>query len=107
MKTVGRDVWVRRQHNDHCKARYHLDDIRGVAWDRLSGGVQAKAPQYLLHGYVDCNGMLEGEVAHAGVHGPCPHSIKVCILKVDNDPGVYLLLAERAGERPACKPSCA
>lgn len=107
MKDAETDVWVRRQHDDHRKARYPLDDIRGVNWDSRSGGVQAKAPQYLLFGYADCDGMVEGEIAHSGVHGPCPHSIKVCILKADNDPAVYRLLAERAGEKPTRPPSCA
>lgn len=27
-----------------------------------------------------------GEIAHSCTHGPCPHQIKVCIGKKDNDP---------------------
>jgi hypothetical protein len=100
-------VWVRRQWNDHRQALYRLEDIRGLHWDSVSGGVRAKAPQQFLHGYVDCDAMLEGEIAHSGLHGPCPHSIKVCVLKKDNDPKVYRLLEKDAGERTSRKPSCA
>lgn len=94
------EVWVRRQYNDYRIAKYELNSIEGIHWDRVSGGVGAQTPQAFLHGYVSCDGMLEGELSHSGIHGPCPHQIKVCILKMDNDPKVYAQLKEQAGPKP-------
>ena len=92
----GPTVWVRRQMNDWRGAEYRLEDVDNPQWDRVSGGVQIRAPRYLLYGYVEGDGMLQGEVAHSGVHGPHPHRIKVCILKVDNSADVFLQLQQRA-----------
>jgi hypothetical protein len=45
--------------------------------------------------------MVDGELPHAGVHGgPCPHTIKVVILKKDNTREVYRFFEEQAGPRP-------
>ena len=53
-----------------------------------------------VYAYVSCDKALSGEVAHSGVHGDCPHRIKVCILKIDN-PDTYDYVKSRAGEKPA------
>lgn len=98
----GTLVYVRRQWNDHRIAAYRIEDVRGAHWDDISGGVQAPAPQPFIHAYVLCNGMVDGELPHSGMHGgPCPHRIKVVILKKDNSPEVYQYFAEQAGPRPA------
>lgn len=47
----------------------------------ISRGVYKIELQSFIYGYVNCQGMLEGEVSHSGIHGSCPHSIKVCALK--------------------------
>jgi hypothetical protein len=100
-------VKVRREPGDYRIASYPLDAVENPHWDRVSGGVQAPAPRDLLYGYVMCNEMIAGEVAHSGLHaGPCPHNIKVCILKKDNEPTVYAQLAEEAGPKPKPPPSC-
>lgn len=44
----------------------------------------ARANRFYVHGYVWCDGAVEGEVAHSCRHGRPPHSIKVCIVAVDN-----------------------
>ena len=49
------------------------------------GGVQHRANRYYLHGYVMCNRMIAGELAHSCEHGPPPHRIKVCITKKGNE----------------------
>ena len=82
-------VWVRRQFNDYRDAKYELDAFESPHWDTMSGGVNAIALQPFIHGYVMCNEMIEGELAHSGTHGPCPHRIKVCVVKKVNDPDVY------------------
>jgi len=98
-------VWVRRQWNDDMVAKYRLNDVDKVHWSTSSGGVMAPTPQPFLHGYVWCDAMVEGELAHSGVHGPCPHEIKVCIVRKDNDPDVFQMLQEAAGPKPK-RPSC-
>ena len=85
-------VIVRRQWNDWQKASYAVGHLRDIRWMSISGGVRTLAPQPFLHALVQCDAMLEGEVAHSGVHGPCPHTIRVCIVKKDNDPAVFSLL---------------
>lgn len=57
----GRDaeVIVRRQWNDWRQATYRLSDLEGAHWGTLSGGVRVRTPQPFLHGYVQCDAMLE------------------------------------------------
>lgn len=93
-------VKVRRHWNDWRIATYHLADLGGVHWDTMSGGVQSTAPQPFLHGYVVCAQMLDGELAHSGAHGPCPHEIKVCVVKKDNAPTIFAGLCTAAGPKP-------
>jgi hypothetical protein len=47
----------------------------------ISGGICAPCPRPFVHGYVMCDGMIEGELAHACSHGQAPHKIKVCLTK--------------------------
>jgi hypothetical protein len=58
------------------------------------------APQYFIHGYVDCEGAVSGEVSHSGEHGPCPHSIKICVVAKDNDPAMMIRLVAITGPKP-------
>lgn len=93
-------VTVRRQWNHWEKAQYRLEDLEGVHWSKMSGGVRAVAPRHFLHAYVQCDGAVSGEIPHSGRHGPCPHRIKVVIVKKDNKPEVFRQLLVQAGERP-------
>lgn len=93
-------IWVRRQWNSWRKAKYRLSDVQNVRWDTFSGGVYAPTPQPFLHGYVWCDGYLEGELDHSCGHGDYPHNIKVCIVKKDNNPAIFKLLVEQAGPKP-------
>ena len=77
-------IVVKRQWNDWRTARYYLDDIDNLHWSDVSGGLQQIANRPYVHGYVGCDGMIDGELAHSGQHGPCPHWIKICILKKYN-----------------------
>jgi hypothetical protein len=77
-------VTVRRQWNDWREARYRLRDIEGLHWTDVSGGVNARAPRALIHGYVWCNGMIDGELAHSCQHGEGPHRVLVCVVKKAN-----------------------
>jgi len=89
-------IWVRRQWSDYRLAKYRVDDIEGLHWTDTSGGIGTRAPRDFLHGYVWCDRMVEGELAHSCAHGPGPHRIKVCIVKKGNDPVAFAALVEKA-----------
>lgn len=94
-------VIVCRQPSSHEKATYLLSAFENPHWDTISGGIQTTMfNQPFIYGYVQCTGAVKGEVAHSGVHGRCPHRIKVCALKQDNDEAVYNTLLKMAGPRP-------
>jgi len=84
-------IKVRRQPSDYRIATYKQSGISDIDWDNISGGIRSSfMGQYVLYGYVMCNEAIDGEIAHSGQygienHGPCPHRIKVCILKQDNE----------------------
>ena len=51
------------------------------------------------HGYVWCNEMVEGELDNSCQHGPGPHRIKVCVVKVDKkDVWPHILKEYERGE---------
>ena len=66
-------VWVRRQWNDYRIGAFRLADVSGLHWSNVSGGVHALAPREFLHGYVSCQDILYGELAHSCQHGRGPH----------------------------------
>lgn len=94
---AGEFVWVRRQINDWRLAKYRLEDVNGLHWDRVKPGPKAP-PQQLLTCQVSCEDAVEGELSHTGSHGPHPHEIKVHIVKKDNDPKIYARLVQQAGK---------
>lgn len=71
-----------------------------LKWSMFSGGTQEYTGLWGLYGYIYCDQILEGEIEHNGIHGPCPHYIKICIQKCDNDIEVYNFLAQKAGTKP-------
>ena len=93
------EVQIRRQWNDWRIAIVDSSKLSGLHWDNWSGGVRAPSPQYFIHGFVWCND-YEGDLAHSCSHGDGPHSIKVCIIKKDNNREVFAKLKSMAGEKP-------
>ena len=96
----GELVYVRRQPGDHQTAAYRVEDVDGVRFDHVSGGVNKYLHQPALCGYVLCDEMVEGDVAHSCRHGPAPHRIKVVIPKICNDPQLWARLAGREYREP-------
>jgi hypothetical protein len=94
-------VKVRRQPQDWRLADYRLTDVSGLRWGKTSGGTQRR---YQLHvyGYVMCDAMLSGKIAHSCRHGPPPHNVKVCITRKYNE-GIWSLILESAGPKPLQK----
>jgi hypothetical protein len=60
-------VKIRRQWNDYRIAKVEYSKLSNLHWDRESGGVQAPAPQYFIHGYVFCD-QYEGDLALSCAH---------------------------------------
>lgn len=92
-------VTVRRYPQDWQTAEYELSEIWGLRWDSVSGGVQRSTPHRMVMGYVWCDGMVSGEVAHSCSHGPPPHEIKVCVVKKYNK-AHWKQILERVGPKP-------
>ncbi|HEX2173250.1 MAG TPA: hypothetical protein VHL09_12485 [Dehalococcoidia bacterium] len=92
-------IWVRRQANDWRLAKYRLEDVSHIHWDRVKTGPKTP-PQQMLTGLVSCEAAIEGEISHTGSHGPHPHEIKIHIIKKDNDAKVYARLLQQVGSAP-------
>ncbi len=94
-------IVIRRQFDDARTARCRVSDLRNVHWDFVSGGAQRRAPWPFMYGYVWCNDLLEADdFPHSCLHGARPHSIKVCIVKKDNDSQIYGGMLKQAGPKP-------
>jgi hypothetical protein len=81
----GPVVWVRRQFDSRRHAAYRLSEVSGWHKSSISGGVMTRANRRYWHGYVWCDAMIAGELAHTCRHGPSPHRIKVCVTKKGNE----------------------
>jgi len=95
-------ITVRRHWNDWRSATYRRTDVSELHWTNVSGGVRAPLPAPFVHGYVLCDAMISGELAHSCSHGPPPHSILVCVLKKDN-PKLWPKIEREIGPRPGTK----
>lgn len=82
-------ITIRREWKDAGQtAKIPLSKIQDLRWDCRSGGIRSVAPRAFIHGYAWCD-QYEGNLAHSCVHGEGPHHIKICVTKVDNEPGVF------------------
>jgi hypothetical protein len=97
-------VWIRRQWNDWRSAKVAYSAVQGIHWSDHSGGVQAQANRFYLHGYISCGVLGDQEFPHSCVHGRAPHRIKVCIVKIDNEAAIYEKLKAEAN-RPRRLPN--
>lgn len=94
-------VNVKRHPEKNWKvATYNFSDVNGYHWSKISGGNNQGTINWTLFAYVICNKMLSGQIDHSGIHGSCPHNIKVAITK-KNNPKSYNYLANLAGPKPA------
>ncbi len=91
-------VKVRRQPDDWRIASYEIRNVTGLRWDSVGGGVQRGSALH-VYGYVMCDGMIDGELAHSCRHGPPPHEIKVCLTKKHNE-AAWPKILEIVGQKP-------
>jgi hypothetical protein len=89
---------VRRQPSHRRLADYCLSEVSGLRWDYISGGTRRRT-QWHVYGFVKCDGMLSGKLAHSCRHGPAPHKVKVCVTKKYNEK-VWPLILKRVGPKP-------
>ena len=94
-------VSVRRRWNSWEVAEVYVGEVSNPIWDIESGGVKETSPDALIYGYVWCDAIVSGTLAHSCLHGTAPHSIKVCILRKDNSPRIYNYFLEMVGPKPS------
>lgn len=94
-------VSVRRQWNSWEIAQVAVGEVSNPLWDLVSGGVKETSPEAFIFGYIWCDAILSGSVAHSCLHGTAPHSIKICILRKDNSPRIHNYFVELVGPKPA------
>jgi hypothetical protein len=92
-------VRIRRQFDDYRIGEVPFSKLWSFQWKRVSGGVQAPAPFPFVSPMVICTD-IKGEIGHSGAHGPCPHEIRVCVNKSDQDPAVWAKILQAAGPKP-------
>ena len=80
MIAAEQKVVIRRSWNDDKTAVVLRSDLHDLRMDDTSGGIQKRSPRLMVYGYISCDKIIEGEIAHSGLHGSCPHRIKVVVI---------------------------
>jgi hypothetical protein len=89
----GTVIRVQREWDGWRSAQVRTSDLEDVHW--LQPG---RAPRPLVHGYISCADIVDGDLPHdCGLtHGP--HRLLVCVVKRHVAPCVYAQLMQRADE---------
>jgi hypothetical protein len=82
-------VYVRRGPSDWKIGGIRVSSISDLHMSESTGGVLRATGQSFLFGYISCDDIVEGEIAHSCRHGKGPHRIKVCVVQKDNNPDLY------------------
>ena len=93
-------VSVRRQWNSWEVAQVYVGDVSNPLWDVVGGGTKEPSPEAYIFGFIWCDAIVSGSVAHSCLHGTAPHSIKICILRKDNSPRIYNHFLALIGQKP-------
>lgn len=89
-------VSVQNEWNGWHKAFVRLCDLQDVCWFQPTG-----APKPLIHGYVLCTSIMEGDIPHDCKRTAAPHRLLVCILRRHSTPLVYAEIVRRVGDQSA------
>jgi hypothetical protein len=92
-------VAIRREWNDSRVAKVEFSKINELHWDRLSGSSHVRMPQPFVHGYIRCADVI-GDIAHSCSQESYPHTIKICIVKKDNEQEIWQKIMNIVGPRP-------
>lgn len=93
----GMLVRVLSEWNGWRTTEVQLRDLQRVHWLQPS-----HAPHPLLHGYISCTNVVNGNIPHECDTKSAPHRLLVCVLKTHNIPTAYAELARRANEERTC-----
>lgn len=75
--------------------------MHDVHWKGTDGEMTAGMSGQPLCGYVWCDDLVVGTLAHSAVQGSCPHWVLVFIVREDNDTIIFDELTNQAGTRQA------
>jgi hypothetical protein len=90
---------VRPDRSDWHVAHVPLVDLSDLHWDTPAPtGGRPEAPT--LYAFTSCDSVVAGELPHRGANHGHPHAVRVCILREDNDRGVFDRLRLEAGPPP-------
>jgi len=84
-------ISVRSAWNGWETAEIRLADLNDIHWLQPTG-----APKPLVHGYVSCQCIVEGQIPHDCPGTRPPHRVLVCVLKNHTIASVYTQLTRRA-----------
>jgi len=96
--TLG-ELRAKRSPFDWQEAIYRFEDFDEPHWSQVSGGASRRMPREMVCGYVSCDGAVSGAVGHRGIHGSCPHRIKVCVTTSGSSPKAFAELRRIADSR--------
>ena len=90
-------VRVRRHWNCRRIGDVRLGDVDDLHWARTSGGIGHRSPFVMMYGYILCDRLVAGTLAHSCVHGEGPHRIKIVVVKKDNRKRIVAALTAPLG----------
>ncbi len=92
---------VRPDRGDWHVAHVPLVDLCDLHWDRPPAGAGRRGEEGpILYAFTCCDRVVAGELPHPDALHPHPHALRVCILREDNDRGVFDRLRLEAGPPP-------
>jgi hypothetical protein len=87
-------IRVHSRWDDWRTADVRLEDLQDVQWLQPAG-----APHEIMHGYISCSNVRNGNIPHDCARRSAPHRLVVCILKRHTSPLVYATLVRQADQR--------
>ena len=90
---------VRPDRADWHVAHVPLVELSDLHWDRPAAPSRGDEGPTLC-AFTSCDSVVAGELPHPGRAHAHPHSVRVCILREDNDRSVFDRLRLEAGPPP-------
>jgi hypothetical protein len=90
-------IRIRREWKSCRIGEVRFGDIDDLHWARTSGGTGHRSPFVMMYGYILCDRLVAGTLAHSCVHGEGPHRIKIVVVKKDNPKGIVAALMAPLG----------
>jgi hypothetical protein len=92
-------IRVRREWKSRRIGEVRFGDIDDLHWARTSGGTGHRSPFVMMYGYILCDHLVAGTLAHSCVHGEGPHRIKIVVVKKDNPKSIVAALMAPLGRQ--------